>query len=91
MQRHDPVADAMTYEAEREERMREWLDLRPICASCQEPIGMEEYYDLSDDANEEDFVFCRTCMNYWFDHPDTGNVMWAVKELITENYRRTMK
>lgn len=58
----NPVADANTYLLEQDEREKEWLETRPVCRICGEPIGLEECIDLSEGYGER--LYHLTCVRH---------------------------
>ena len=48
----DPIADFDQWDREQ----NEWLEKRPICADCDEPIQDDHYFDINGEA------ICPDCM-----------------------------
>ena len=52
----DPVADFERHE----HRQQKWLDSRPVCDICDEPIQDDHYYLINSDN------ICPNCMETYF-------------------------
>lgn len=50
----DPIADFNRHDAEQQR----WLDSRPKCAECGEPIQDDHYFDINDEP------VCEECLNF---------------------------
>lgn len=84
----DPVDDFLRYDRECEKWREAWEATRPKCASCGEVIGVQDAYDFSGKSEEEGCVFCETCVNYFFDKAEPGELCEVIRESVRNDYRR---
>lgn len=87
----DPVMDEIRYTSQREREYVEWLDLKPICAECSEPIGDDELFDFSEGSLEEGYTFHTKCVERFFDNPTGGNLCECIRYVIFDNDKFRVK
>lgn len=59
---NDPENDFLRHDEEQEEKRLKWLENRPICRKCGEPIEDDECIDLSNGDMQEYYVWHTTCL-----------------------------
>ena len=87
----DPVLDEIRYTSQREREYEAWLETKPICYECYEPIGDEELYDFSNGSREEGYTFHKKCVEGFFDSPTGGNLCEVIRCEIINNDKYLVK
>ena len=79
------------YTLQREREYEAWLETKPICYECYEPIGDEELYDFSEGSREEGYTFHKKCVEGFFDSPTGGNLCEVIRCEIINNDKYLVK
>ena len=83
----DPVSEEAAYTLQSERAYYEWLDLKPICAECCEPIGDDELIDFSEGSLEEGCTFHKKCVEAFFDRPTGGNLCECLRSYVFDDQK----
>lgn len=86
----DPVADYTRYDLECEKWREEWEATRPKCAECGAVLGEGYMYDISEGDLEEGYTFCETCVAWYFDHAEQGELNETIRSAVFDKFRRKL-
>lgn len=87
MRTSDPVRDAIERDLECDEWLNEMDARQPKCAECGDVLS-GYVYDFSG-VMEEGYVFCESCVNYFFDE-NSGELNEAMRAAVFDHFRRKL-
>lgn len=87
----EPWQEEAAYTLRREREYEAWLETKPICYECYEPIGDRELYDFSNGSREEGYTFHKKCVEGFFDSPTGGNLCEVIRCEIINNDKYLVK